>query len=116
MSSPVSAVSGPPRSDWPGRPAETPAAVGPRPAAAAPAALPDPEARARAAARLLQEFLQESGQDMKFMVDKVTGKTIVRIYNRASGELVRQIPSEEVVRIAELLRRETATSVIDVRA
>jgi flagellar protein FlaG len=98
-------VSGPPQLDWPGRPAE-----------GAPAALPDPEARTRAAARLLHEFLQESGHDMKFMVDKVTGKTIVRIYNRASGELVRQVPSEEVVRIAELLRQETASSAIDVRA
>lgn len=115
MTSSVSVVPGPPQLDWPGRPAES-ATAAPLPAARAPAALPDPEARSREAARLLQQFLQESGHDMKFMVDKVTGKTIVRIYNRASGELVRQVPSEEVVRIAELLRQDTAGSAIDVRA
>ena len=53
---------------------------------------------------------------MKFTVDKATGMTIVRIYNSASGELVRQIPNEEIVRIAELLHQELRQSSVDVRA
>jgi flagellar protein FlaG len=40
-------------------------------------------------------------QGAEFSVDQATGMTIVRIVNRASGEVVRQIPTEEVVRIAQ---------------
>jgi len=110
MTNAISAGSGVPPIDWPARPATS------IPVASAPAVRPDPQVRAQAAARLLQQYLQESGHEMKFVVDKVTGKTIVRIYNRASGELVRQIPSEEIVRIAELLRQEIRSPVVNVRA
>ena len=113
MTSPVSGVSGSPQFDWPGTPVASPATT---PRAVTPAPLPDPAATAQAAARLLQEYLQQNGHEMKFMVDKATGMTIVRIYNSASGELVRQVPSEEIVHIAALLRQETARSAVDVRA
>jgi hypothetical protein len=63
----------------------------------------------------IAEYLSKA-TDMKFAVDKATGMTIVRIYNSASGELVRQIPSEEIVRIAELLHQELRQSSVDVRA
>jgi flagellar protein FlaG len=110
--SPLSAAAGPPQIDWPGVSAPLPDASA-KPAVAAP--LPAPAAQAQAAARLLQEYLQQSGHDMKFAVDKATGMTIVRIYNSASGELVRQIPSEEIVRIAELLHQELRQLSVDVR-
>jgi flagellar protein FlaG len=64
----------------------------------------------------LQEYLQQAGHSMKFTVDKATGMTIVRIYNSASGELVRQVPSEEIVRVAALLREEMQRRTIDVQA
>lgn len=99
------------------RPALRPVAQPAHPARApAPVArsLPDPEQQARAAAQQLQEFLQQAGHDMKFNVDQSTGMTIVRIYNSASGELVRQIPSEEVVRIAALLREDAGNPTLSV--
>lgn len=48
-------------------------------------------------------YIAEHDQEARFSVDKGTGMTIVQIYNRTSGEMVRQIPTEEVVRIAQFL-------------
>jgi len=117
VTSSVSGPTVPSQIDWSGKP--LPAAVAPAapPSVPAPAAsLPDPAERARTAARLLQEFLQRNGRDMKFSVDQVTGMTVVRIYNSASGELIRQIPEEVAVRIAELLHEESSRPVVDLRA
>jgi flagellar protein FlaG len=51
-----------------------------------------------------------------FQFDKQTGMTIVKVYNKATGELVRQIPTEEIVRIAQILRQEEHQPVLDVKA
>lgn len=121
MTTPVSGVQlAPVGADWPpvrpaGQPAQAPAPVPvPLPVPMA-TPLPDPAEQARAAAQQLQEFLQQAGHDMKFDVDKSTGMTIVRIFNSATGELVRQIPSEEVVRIATLLREDAGNPTLSVR-
>ncbi|MGB8693960.1 MAG: flagellar protein FlaG [Steroidobacteraceae bacterium] len=57
-----------------------------------------------------------SGNGFSFNFDRQTGMTIVRVINKATGELVRQIPTEEVVRIAQLLRQEEHSPVLDVLA
>ncbi|MDQ0085893.1 flagellar protein FlaG [Variovorax boronicumulans] len=45
--------------------------------------------------------LREVG--LQFEVDKDTDKVIVKVVDRASGEVIRQIPNEDVVRIAKLM-------------
>jgi flagellar protein FlaG len=40
---------------------------------------------------------------LQFEIDKDTDKVIVKVIDRTSGEVIRQMPSEEVVRIAKLL-------------
>ncbi len=45
--------------------------------------------------------LREVG--LQFEVDKDTDKLIVKVVDRTSGEVIRQIPNEEVVRIAKLM-------------
>lgn len=45
--------------------------------------------------------LREVG--LQFEVDKDTDKLIVKVIDRASGEVIRQIPNEDVVRIAKLM-------------
>jgi flagellar protein FlaG len=56
-----------------------------------------------------------SGNSFSFAVDNQTGITIVRVINKATGELVRQIPTEEVVRVAQLLQQDEHQKVLDVR-
>jgi flagellar protein FlaG len=122
MTNPIAAAFGPAPIEWPAKSttARAAPAAEPRPASSAPPvapAQPDLQDRIRAAAQLLQEFVQQSGRDVKFSVDGGSDRMVVRIFNRATGELVRQVPSEEVLRVAALLREDMADgSGIDERA
>lgn len=69
---------------------------------------------ARAAQRVADSM--GSGNSFSFSVDTQTGITVVRVFNRSTGELVRQIPTEEVVRVAQLLQQDEHHKVLDVRA
>lgn len=48
----------------------------------------------------LQEFVQKQQREMDFSVDDDTGQFVVRVYDRQTKELIRQIPSEEMLAIA----------------
>jgi flagellar protein FlaG len=50
----------------------------------------------------LTRALQATQRSLSFSVDENTGKTIVRVVS-STGELVRQIPSEEALAIAASL-------------
>jgi flagellar protein FlaG len=52
----------------------------------------------------LNQFLSDSQRSFRFQVDDSTGETIVRIVNPETGDLVRQIPSEDVLAAAHALR------------
>ena len=52
----------------------------------------------------INRALRERQSDLSFSVDESTGKTVVRVVRETTGELVRQIPSEEVLAIANALR------------
>jgi len=43
------------------------------------------------------------GRELNFQVDGSSGKQIVRVSDPTTGEVVRQIPSEEAVQIARSL-------------
>lgn len=62
----------------------------------------------------LNQFLADSQRSFRFQVDDATGDTIVRIVNPDTGEVVRQIPSEDVLAAAHALR--TSGNLIDARA
>ena len=57
----------------------------------------------RQAAESIDRYLREAGRQFAFSVDQVTGRTIVSIRDPATGELIRQMPSEEALRIAHNL-------------
>lgn len=45
--------------------------------------------------------MQNIQRDLEFEVDKESNQTIVRVVDRQSGEVVRQIPAEVFIRMAE---------------
>lgn len=49
--------------------------------------------------------VQQVSNNLDFAVDDSTGKVLVRITDRETGELIRQIPSEELLDIARSLDR-----------
>ena len=56
-----------------------------------------------------------SHQDLEFSVDQDTGSTVITVTSRNTGEVVRQIPSEEVLNMMQELRGQTPASVESAR-
>lgn len=48
----------------------------------------------------LNEQLQRNGRDLSFAMDERIDRTVITVKNLRTGEVVRQIPTEEVVRLA----------------
>lgn len=51
----------------------------------------------------LQSRMQNVQRDLNFSVDDSTGEVVVKVIDGESGKVVRQIPSEEVLKLAEQL-------------
>jgi len=66
------------------------------------AAAPSQEVVAKTAQQL-ESFVASMGRDLSFSVDSTTGYHVVRVTNPQTGEVVRQLPSEELLKIAEAL-------------
>lgn len=64
------------------------------------AAAPTREVVAKAAQQI-QTFVNSMGRNLSFSVDSTTGYHIVRVTNPETGEVVRQLPTEELLRIAQ---------------
>jgi len=75
-----------------------------KPSGVAQTSQPTREAVAKAAADL-QQFVQSMGRNLNFSVDDTTGYHVVKVVNPATGELVRQLPSEELLQIARDFER-----------
>ena len=48
----------------------------------------------------LQKFVQSMGRDLNFSVDETTGYHVVRVIDQNTGELIRQLPSDELLKLA----------------
>ena len=59
--------------------------------------------QAAAAVSQIQQFTQALVQNLKFSIDEDTGKTVVKIVDIQTQEVIRQIPSEEAITIARTL-------------
>ena len=49
----------------------------------------------------IAEFMHLSTQNVNFQKDDSTDKTIIKVFDSASNELIKQFPSEEVIEIAQ---------------
>lgn len=61
----------------------------------------DIEKRLDQAVQRLNEQMQNGQRELGFSVDNKTDKLIVKVTNKETGELVRQIPAEAVVKMAQ---------------
>lgn len=57
------------------------------------------------AAETINRQLQTVAPNLRFSVDEDTGKTVVRVVDTGTGEIIRQVPSEEVLAISRSLDR-----------
>lgn len=51
----------------------------------------------------LQDYVQNYQRKLSFSVSEETGRTIIKVYDSETDELIRQIPPEETIRLAELI-------------
>lgn len=48
----------------------------------------------------LTRLARNTARDLQFSVDEVSGRTVITVINASTDEIVRQIPSEEVLALA----------------
>jgi flagellar protein FlaG len=52
----------------------------------------------------LSEFVQTSNRQLNFSVDEGSNKLVVKVTDAESGQVIRQIPSEEALKLSERLQ------------
>jgi flagellar protein FlaG len=83
-------------------------AAQPAESAAAPVAPATPEKQRQeieSATKAVREFVQPITNNLEFSIDDDTGKTVVKVMDTSTKEVIRQIPSEEILEIARALDR-----------
>ena len=70
-------------------------------------------AELRAAVQQLQETLKSAGRAAEFHIDSATGMTVVTIKDSATGEVIRQMPSEELLALARHLGGKPGNALLD---
>lgn len=85
-------------------------AVAPKPASARPAPAPASSSVAKdsgspaVAAAQVNQHLQQAQPELKLQVDAGSGRTVYQVVQQGTGEVVLQIPSEEVLGMSRRLR------------
>ena len=100
-----------------------PAAVEAKTAQAAAAEAPPPEKPATAdpqrleqAVSKLNDYVQNYQRKLSFSVSAETGRTIIKVYDAETDELIRQIPPEETIKLAESIDSKVSSLFVQERA
>ena len=93
-------------------PAQTPTAEAPR---QQPAARPVTIPKIESVTRQIDSFLRSINKSVQFRVDQATGEMIVTIRDDETGEVIRQVPGEDAIRIAQRIE-DTLSAVLDEKA
>ncbi len=56
-----------------------------------------------AAVTEMQDYVDAAGRNIQFQLDDDSGRMIVKVTEASSGDVIRQMPSEEALRLAENL-------------
>jgi flagellar protein FlaG len=68
-----------------------------------PAAAPPPVVDVAKAVERLNELMASHERSLRFQIDASSGRTVITVINEATNEVVRQIPSPELLQIAHNL-------------
>ncbi len=66
--------------------------------------------RLKRAVQEIEKFVQSIKRNLEFSIDEASGRVVVKVIASESGEVVRQIPSEEALKLADSLN--TASNVL----
>ena len=71
--------------------------------------------KVQAAVTQINEFIQSSQRDLHFSYDAESGNTIVKVIDRNTQEVIRQIPDQIFLKLAQTLDPETPLSLFSTR-
>ncbi|SFR77395.1 flagellar protein FlaG [Marinobacter daqiaonensis] len=63
----------------------------------------------------LNDFVQNVQRDLQFEVDNDKGQTIVRVVDQKTQEVIRQIPDEVALRLAENLQQDEPLTLFNIK-
>ncbi|MEW6983216.1 flagellar protein FlaG [Colwelliaceae bacterium 6471] len=63
------------------------------------------KAEIKKVAQQLQEFVKSLNRNVSFSVDEDSGRDVISVVEVKSGELIRQIPSEEILKLASRISK-----------
>lgn len=69
-----------------------------------------------AAVSKLNDYVQNVQRTLSFSVDKDTGMTVVKVIDTQTNELVRQIPADNILKLAADIDKQTANLFVKERA
>ena len=62
-------------------------------------------------AQQLQDFVSEMNRGLEFLVDEDSGRDVIKVIDRETGDLVKQFPSEDVLALVAKLSEATGNLV-----
>lgn len=69
-------------------------------------------AKVEQAVSQVNEFVQSLSRDLQFMVDEDSGRTVIKVLDTQTKEVIRQIPPEEMLRIARFMVDDESASLL----
>lgn len=58
----------------------------------------------------VNNYLQSQNRTLEFSVDKSTGRPIIKVVDQSTGKVLRQIPPEYMIRLAQTLQQDSGMS------
>jgi len=89
--------------------------VAAKPVRQLPAAPPVEIRKIESVTRQIDSFLRSINKSLQFRVDQATGEMIVTIRDEETGEVIRQVPGEDALRIAQRIE-DTLSAMLDEKA
>lgn len=63
----------------------------------------------------LNDFVQNVQRDLQFEVDNESGQTIVKVVDQSTQEVIRQMPDEVALRLAEKLQQDEPLTLFNIK-
>lgn len=63
----------------------------------------------------VNSFLQSQQRTLEFSVDKSTGRPIIKVIDQSTGKVLRQIPPEYIIRLAQTLQQGNGMSTTGIK-
>ena len=60
----------------------------------------------------LNDYVQTVNRSLEFSIDEDSGQTVVRVFNRDTEELIRQLPAEHTLKLAASLEKHSTQGVL----